>query len=438
VAAPRLRAAALVALLALLTVGAAQSDGDPYRSQQWGLDRVRAPEVWTRTLGRDIVVAIVDTGVDLTHPDLTDRLLRDASGAVIGRDFVDDDDDPQDENGHGTMVAGIVAASVDNGEGIAGAAPAVRIMPVRVLDADGGGRSGDLDDGIRWAVDNGAHVVNLSLESVIAAGVGLPGSAPTAAVDYAWQRGVVVVAAAGNSDTPYTDYPPTSPAVLVGATDRDDEKAGFSDAGRTDALMAPGVEIVSTWCRPIGEGACDPELRYGVADGTSFAAPFVSAGVALLRELGYDHREAVDRLRATARDLGAEGPDLRTGVGLVDIAAAVGAETVSPPSPSPAASPEPSEVASAGESPSPAAEPEPTAEPTPEASPTAEASPEPTASDTPGVEPDVEDPRTPTAPSPLAAAPAGGGDDRLALLLIAVGLLLVTAVAVGVALREDH
>lgn len=433
-AAPRIRAVALVALLGLLTVGAAQSDEDPYRSQQWGLDRTRAPEVWTRTLGREIVVAIVDTGVDLTHPDLQGRFLVDGSGAVVGYDFVDDDDDPQDENGHGTMVAGIVAAAVGNGEGIAGAAPAARIMPVRVLDADGGGRFGDLDAGIRWAVDHGAHVVNLSLESVVAAGVGLPGSAPTAAVEYAWDRGVVVVAAAGNSDTPYSDYPPTSPAVLVGATDRDDEKAGFSDAGRTDALMAPGVEIVSTWCYPAGDGGCDPELRYGVADGTSFAAPFVSAGIALLRELGYDHRESVSRLRAAARDLGPAGPDLQTGVGLVDVAAAVAADAPD----APASTPSPSEVASAGEAPSPVSTPEPTPEPSATAEPTPEPTPELTEPDPVTERPDDGEPRGPTAPSPVAAAPESHGDDRVALLLIAVGLLAATAIAVGVALREDH
>jgi subtilisin family serine protease len=433
------RAAALAALLSLVGIGAALAADDPYRPQQWGIDRVRAPEVWTATTGREIVVAIVDTGVDLTHPDLQERLLRDADGVVVGRDLVDDDDVPQDENGHGTMVAGIVGAMAGNGIGVVGTAPGALLMPVRVLDADGGGRVSDLDEGIRWAVDNGADVINLSLESVVASPAGqagLPGSAPIAAVQYAWEQGVVVVAAAGNSEAPYTDYPSSSPALLVGATDREDRKAGFSDAGRRDAVMAPGVEIVSTWCRRVDD-ACDPDTRYGIADGTSFAAPFVSAAVAMLRELGFDHEASVARIRSSARDLGAEGPDLETGVGLLDVAAAVGDRTQPPspvPTPSPTAVASP-EVETAGESPaplepspSPSATVAPSPEPTPEPTPSVTASPEPTS--TPVT------PREPSPPSPIAA-PAPSQSQRTSAILLAVVLLIVTAVATGIALRED-
>lgn len=313
-------------LAALLAVGAAATD-DPFRPQQWGLDRVRAEQAWSVSRGTGVVVAVIDSGVDLGHPDLETQLHRDGDGRVVGADYVDGDADPTDRNGHGTMVAGIAAAAADNGIGIAGVAPGARIMPIRVLDDEGRGTPSDVDDAIRWAVDNGADVINLSLESEVLAGeqrLGVGVAAPVAAVRYAWDRGVPVVAAAGNSGNPFTDYPPTSPVLLVGASDRDDDRAGFSDAGRDDAVLAPGVEIVSTWCRH-RPGTCETgaETPYGQADGTSFAAPSVTAVVALLLGTGLDHEDAVARVRSTARDVGPPGPDRQHGHGIVDAAAAV-------------------------------------------------------------------------------------------------------------------
>ncbi len=163
---------------------------------------------------------------------------------------------------------------------------------MRVLDREGRGTSSDVDEGIRWAVDNGATVINLSLESATSGdGDSLLGgatvAAPVAAVDYAWQHGVVVVAAAGNSGNGFTDYPRSSPVVLVGATDRDDVRTEFSDSGRDDLLMAPGVDVVSTWCRQAGDERCAPDTHtYGIADGTSFAAPHVAGALAVLRSAG--------------------------------------------------------------------------------------------------------------------------------------------------------
>ena len=315
-------------LLVVLVAGVAVAAQDPYRSQQWNLDRIGAPDAWSLATGRQQVVAIIDSGVDLEHPDLVDRFVRRADGRVLGRDVVEDDDVPQDPLGHGTMVAGVAAATTGNGEGVAGVAPEAQLLPVRVLDRDGRGTSSDVDEGIRWAVDHGATVVNLSLESATSGdGDSLLGgatvAAPVAAVDYAWQHGVVVVAAAGNSGNGFTDYPRSSPIVLVGATDRDDERTSFSDSGRDDLLMAPGVDVVSTWCREAGDDRCTPGTHsYGIADGTSFAAPHVAGAIAVLRSAGLDADEAVDRLRATARDLDEPGPDPRTGRGLVDLAAA--------------------------------------------------------------------------------------------------------------------
>ncbi|MDX1657633.1 MAG: S8 family peptidase [Nitriliruptorales bacterium] len=392
--------APLLLTLLLATIGA-QSSGDPYRPQQWWLDQIGAPTAWETATGGGVVIAIVDTGVDLTHPDLVEQFTRDADGRVFGLDLIDGDDHPQDEQGHGTMVAGIAAAAVNNGVGVASVAPDARIMPIRVLDEDGSGEGDDVDEGIRWAVDNGADVINLSLEAQeIAPGAGVL-QAPTDAVRYAWERGVVVVAAAGNSSNPFTDYPPNSPVVLVGATDRNDRKAEFSDSGRRDAVMAPGVDIISTWCdTQRGTQPCDErrERRYGEGDGTSFSAPQVAGAIALLRAQGLDHRQAVDRVRSTAEDLGPEGPDTETGVGRLDVAAAVGPSREPGPSPtSPSdASPSPSSGSGpAGEqTPTPAAEPTPTTRPS---SPEPTGAPSPTPSPTPIAD---ADPDVTTAPAP--------------------------------------
>lgn len=333
-------------LLVLLTAGAALAAPDPYRSQQWNLDRIGAPDAWRMATGVGQVVAIIDSGVDLDHPDLVEQFVRRPDGRILGRDVIEDDDEPQDPLGHGTMVAGISAATSDNGVGVAGVAPGARLLPVRVLDREGRGTSSDVDEGIRWAVDNGATVINLSLESATSGdGDSLLGgatiAAPVAAVDYAWQHGVVVVAAAGNSGNGFTDYPRSSPVVLVGATDRDDTRTDFSDSGRDDLLMAPGVDVVSTWCRQAGDERCAPDTHtYGIADGTSFAAPHVAGALAVLRSAGLDADEAVDRLRESARDLDEAGRDDRTGHGLVDLAAATrGLSRPASPTPTPTPTP---------------------------------------------------------------------------------------------------
>ncbi len=428
-------------LLVVLVAGVAVAAQDPYRSQQWNLDRIGAPDAWSLATGRQQVVAIIDSGVDLEHPDLVDRFVRRADGRVLGRDVVEDDDVPQDPLGHGTMVAGVAAATTGNGEGVAGVAPEAQLLPVRVLDRDGRGTSSDVDEGIRWAVDHGATVVNLSLESATSGdGDSLLGgatvAAPVAAVDYAWQHGVVVVAAAGNSGNGFTDYPRSSPIVLVGATDRDDERTSFSDSGRDDLLMAPGVDVVSTWCREAGDDRCTPGTHtYGIADGTSFAAPHVAGAIAVLRSAGLDADEAVDRLRATARDLDEPGPDPRTGRGLVDLAAATrGLEA--PPSPTPTprptatgtGTPTPPQGTAAGtDVPSPApsvtdtpASPSPTAPTGSEgASPSAQSA----------TEADVTIPDADT--TPVAAPDAGGPAGRSAWVAVALVLVVATAAAVS-------
>jgi subtilisin family serine protease len=434
-------AAAAVGLLSVVALGGvAAADQDPYRPQQWNLERIGAPSVWSGASGEGQVVAVVDSGVDLDHPDLADRLVRDDDGRALGRDVVEDDDVPQDPLGHGTMVAGIAVATADNGVGIAGVAPQARLLPVRVLDEDGRGTSRDVDEGIRWAVDHGATVVNLSLESA-ASGDGdtlLGGAtvaAPVEAVQYAWDRGVVVVAAAGNSGSGFTDYPSSSPVVLVGASDRDDERTSFSDSGRDDLLMAPGVDIVSTWCREAGDDRCAPDTHsYGIADGTSFAAPHVAGALAVLRSAGLDPEQAVQRLRATARDLDDRGRDDRTGYGLVDVAAA--ADGVSPaPSPGTATSPA---------SPPPTASPTPSPAPSPTGTPSTPASPTPTDAATsptsttptpPTSRGEVTTPRVEAAP---AVPPSSGAGTRTAWATFAATLVVATLAAHARAWPDDQ
>jgi len=318
--------AVVLLVLVVLPVPAGALDAtDPRRSQLWWFDQIGVERAWDTSQGGGVVVAVLDTGADLDHPDLMGQFAT-AEDGRIGHDLVERDSEPRDPNGHGTIVAGLAAAAANNGEGVAGVAPLARIMPVRVLDANGRGDASTVDAGIRWAVDNGADVINLSLEvEETEDGPDATLTAPNAAIEYAWENGVVVVAATGNSGGGAAGYPEGSPVLLVGATDKQDELATFSDADRLDAVMAPGVQMVSTWCQPTSNGECNPDARYGQGDGTSFAAPVASGVVALLLGAGLDHRQAVRVLRETAIDLGDEGPDERFGVGRIDAAAAVAA-----------------------------------------------------------------------------------------------------------------
>jgi hypothetical protein len=404
-------------LLLLLAPTAAWAAGDPYRDQQWALDTIGVERAWEVSRGAGAVVAVIDTGVDVRHPDLRDRILRDSDGEVVGIDLVDGGT-PHDRHGHGTLVAGVIAAAEGNGEGIAGVAPSASIMPIRVLDDAGGGQGSNVDAGIRWAVDNGADVINLSLESVKDAdGASVGPGAPTEAVRYAWQHGVVVVAASGNNGSSVSDYPDDSPVLVVGATDQQDRPTHFSDHGRADAVLAPGVGIVSTWCRGKGDRRCSEGTHsYGVAEGTSFAAPHVAGLAALLAADGLSARQIVKRIRATAVDVG----DRAHGYGRVDAAAALHtSEEVTPPQP---AQPRDGSLVAASDGraqrtsqppsePQPAPEPAPAPEPTP-VEPAPEPAPEPDPD--PPVEPEGEaeadevDPAP--EPEPVTEPPEPPGD----------------------------
>jgi subtilisin family serine protease len=434
---------ALVAAMLLLPVGVLATN-DPYRSQQWALDEIRADEAWEVDRGREAIVAVIDTGVDLDHPDLRDRILHDTEGRIMGLDLVDDDDHPQDRHGHGTLVAGIIGATSDNAEGIAGVAPRTRIMPIRVLDADGAGTTRDVDTAIRWAVRRGAHVINLSLESLRdddgnSAGPGVPARA----VEYAWEQGVVVVVAAGNSGAVDSAYPDDTPAIVVGASDRSGRVADFSDNGGNGGVLAPGVGIISTWCRARDGNGCDGSTHtYGIAEGTSFAAPHVSGVAALLASEGYEAEEIVERIRSTVVRVDDDAP------GRIDAAAALGVDGDAPvitqqaeeqrapeprpvetsqPDPQPDPEPAPREPEPAPE-PQPA--PEPAPEPQPEPEPEPQPAPEPDPEPTPTPEPEPEPEPAPEQPAePVAMTEAASYDHEIVVKLTAallVGICLAT------------
>lgn len=295
----------------------AELPNDTYFSTQWGLARIFAPDAWAFSRGAGVRVAVIDTGIDATHPDLLGRV-------ASGYDFVNDDPDPFDDHGHGTRMAGIVAAVADNGEGVAGVAPEAELLPVKVLDGDGYGSYSGVASGIVYAADHGARVLNLSLAGPTRSSV------LEAAVDYATARGALVIAAAGNYGSDLPAYPAAARgAVAVSAINADDAHPAFSNYGSWIAVAAPGVDIVTT---SIAHG-------YASTSGTSPAAAFVSGACALLlaAEPSLSGAAAVDRVTDGAIDLGATGWDAYYGWGLVDAYASLVAHE---PPPADGAAPE--------------------------------------------------------------------------------------------------
>ena len=285
-------------------------------STQWGLHAVRAYEAWQVTKGKGVVVAVLDTGVDGTHPDLEGRVL----AGYSSMDELDIEEGMNsDVDSHGTHVAGIIAGS-DDKKGITGVAPEAVILPVQVLGFSGGS---DLTvaKGIDWAVANGAKVLNLSL-----GGGRNPfdkgGSLSCEAVGRAYDAGVVVVVAAGNSaasGNPRNEPASCRGALSVAAVDEVFNRAFFSSFDESVGISAPGRRVVSSI--PVGA-----DLPYASWNGTSMAAPFVSGVAALIiaKNPGIAASEVVQILKDSSNDLGVTGSDPETGSGLVDAAAAVG------------------------------------------------------------------------------------------------------------------
>ncbi|WP_173916840.1 S8 family peptidase [Halobacillus sp. Marseille-Q1614] len=236
-----------------------------YSSAQYGPQLTKTPAAWNTARGSSSqMIAIIDSGVDYNHPDLNDKTVR-------GYDFVDYDYYPMDLNGHGTHVAGTAAAETNNAQGIAGMAPNSRILAVRALDANGSGSMTAISDAIRYSADQGAKVINLSL------GCNCDTQTLENAVNYAWSKGSVVIAAAGN-DGVSTTFEPASYAnvIAVGAVDRYDRRASFSNYGTWVDVTAPGVDIASTV----------PNGGYAYMSGTSMASPHVAGLAGLLAGQG--------------------------------------------------------------------------------------------------------------------------------------------------------
>ncbi len=273
---------------------------DPEFGSQWDLDAIGAPDAWDKTVGVGSRVAVVDTGIDGDHPELESKI-------VSQKDVVDNDVVAQDDvRGHGTHVAGTVGAVTNNGVGVAAVCPACKLLVAKSGDSRGL-YDYDIVQGIYWSVNNRAKAINLSL--------GSRGNSRILehAVDYAWDHGVVVVAAAGNENTSKPSYPAAYRNVIsVAATDQLNKRATFSNFGKVD-VAAPGVEILST----------APGGGYSIKQGTSMASPHVAALAGLLAAQDLSAPEIRRRIQRTASDLGPEGKDKYFGWGLIDANKAV-------------------------------------------------------------------------------------------------------------------
>lgn len=282
-----------------------RTPSDPVISQQWALRQVHAYEAWDITTGGEVMIAMLDTGVSPSHPDLADKLLQ-------GYDFYNNDNDPSDDEGHGTYTAGVAAASSDNGVGIAGICWGCRILPVKVLGSRGQGDDATIAQGIRFAVDSGARIISMSL--------GGPDDTQVMrdAVQYARDRNVLIIAASGNGQAEgnLPNYPAAYPSVLaVSATTSNDGVTGFSTTGSFVDIAAPGVGLWSTiWDPRDGD-------TYGVANGTSASCPHVAgaAGLALSLRPDLSADQLAELLQAGADDQGAPGKDPEYGYGRLNV-----------------------------------------------------------------------------------------------------------------------
>jgi thermitase len=251
---------------------------DPLFSQQYGPQRIQANLAWDIWQPqRTVYIAIIDTGIDSNHPDLTNKMRRHSNGAVYGWNTLNNTTNALDDNGHGTHCAGIAAAEINNGVGIAGVAAwnpgvanansYVQLMPVKVLSSSGSGSLDAVARGITWAADNGAHILSLSL------GAGSGAQQLQDAVNYAWNRGCLVVVAAGNGGSSSPQYPAFyTNSIAVAATDANDQLASFSQFGSWVDIAAPGVNILATY----------PNNQYRSLSGTSMACPHVAGAAAVL------------------------------------------------------------------------------------------------------------------------------------------------------------
>ena len=289
---------------------ALEAPNDPDYSKQWNFRNINLEQAWDETKGDGVIVAVIDTGVSKV-PDL--KLTK----FVNGYDFVNDKADASDDNGHGTHVAGTIAQSTNNGYGVAGIAYQAKIMPLKVLAGSGGGTIADIAESIKFAADNGADVINMSL------GGGGASQMMQEAIDYAYNKGVVIIAAAGNENRNSSSYPARYPHVIsVSATDSAGEKAPYSNFGAGVDISAPGGSETGK----IIQNTIDPSTGKSVFvgfQGTSMAAPHVAGVAALIKASGVSEPDQVlNILKQSSRKI-QEDPLNHFGAGHLDAGGAV-------------------------------------------------------------------------------------------------------------------
>ncbi|MGM7701458.1 S8 family peptidase [Pseudalkalibacillus sp. Hm43] len=281
-----------------------ETDDELYSRYQWNLPAIRTEDGWKISRGNeDVIIAIIDTGIDMKHPDLAKRI-------VDGYNVLNESPMPNDDNGHGTHVAGIIASETNNGVGIAGMTWYNRIMPIKAMNADGYGTSFDVAQGIRWAVEHGADVINMSLGNYKAS------KALKEAIDYAYEKDVIMVAASGNENTNQTSYPAAFDNVIgVAAVNLNLNRAEFSNYGDYIDVAAPGVDIASTYL----------EGQYASLSGTSMATPHVAALAGLIKSYQPDlkNSDIIRIIEETTDDVGDPGKDIYTGNGVINVASAL-------------------------------------------------------------------------------------------------------------------
>lgn len=284
----------------------ATTPNDPQYPSQWGLVKTGVPTAWNVSMGSPSVkIAIIDTGIDLDHPDLVGRI-----DSANDWDFVNNDSEAQDDNGHGTHCAGTAAASTNNGLFVSGVAGLSTILPIKTMDSKGIGLTSDVADGIRWAADHGARVISLSLGSADYSKV------VDDAVSYALSLDCVVLGASGNENASSVLYPGALPGVItVGSTGAQDIRSYFSNYGSGMDICAPGEGILSTTL----------DGKTGYMSGTSMATPFIAGVVALIRteRPSWNRTQVEACLISTAVDLGTAGWDKYYGYGRVNAAGAL-------------------------------------------------------------------------------------------------------------------
>ena len=330
----RLRLPFVAVLTTLLSFVAApaQGSGDARFGEQWSLQRIGAPTAWASATGAGVRIGIVDTGIDLTHEDLAGRVVAHTSCLGSNGDPAKCAGSGQDEQGHGTHVAGIAAAIHGNGLGVAGVAPAAELVVAKVLGAAGSGSIEDINAGIRWVVDHGARIVNLSLGDPNFVLTSLQGTPLSDGIAYAWAHGAIPVVASGNTNPDGLGLLGSSEygsldAIVVGATGPTDQVAPYSSplGNAKWSILAPGgagggtpaTDILSTIWKP------GQQNQYAALAGTSMAAPHVAGALALLLAQGYSQQGAVERVLGTADRQVACGLSSGSCAGRLDVARAV-------------------------------------------------------------------------------------------------------------------